>query len=80
VRKPWLTLAIVLAALHFAARAQTFEVLPEVDAYYRFNPNLRIYFQAKDTREGKEANRIRRKSDTRLSYQGLERTGGNYQV
>ena len=50
----WLTLAVVLAALPFAAGAQTFEVLPEIDAYYRFNPNLRAYFQAKDTREGGE--------------------------
>jgi len=39
---------------------QTFQVLPEIDAYYRFNPNFRIYVQAKDTRE---VNRIRRKSD-----------------
>jgi hypothetical protein len=46
---------IVLAALHLTARAQTFEVLPEVDAYYKFNPNLRGYFQAKDTREGGES-------------------------
>src|SRR3974390_3256130 len=50
----WLTLAVVLAALPFAAGAQTFEVPPEIDAYYRFNPNLRAYFQAKDTREGGE--------------------------
>jgi hypothetical protein len=45
-------LAIVLAALPFAARAQTFQFLPEIDAYYKFDPNLRVYFQAKDTREG----------------------------
>ena len=31
--------------------AQTFQVLPEIDAYYRFNPNPRIYFEAKYTRE-----------------------------
>src|SRR5262249_39272022 len=29
---------------------------PEVDAYYRFNPNLRVYFQVKDAREGGEQN------------------------
>jgi len=51
VRRAWLTLAIVLAA-PFAARAQTFQALPEIDAYYRFDPNWRVYFQAKDTREG----------------------------
>jgi hypothetical protein len=42
----------MLAALPFTARAQTFQFLPEVDVYYRFDPNLRVYFQAKDTREG----------------------------
>ena len=52
MRSAWLTLAIVLAALPFAARAQTFQALPEIDAYYRFDPNWRVYFQTKDTREG----------------------------
>ena len=52
MRKSGLILAIVLAALPFAARAQTFQFLPEIDAYYKFDPNLRVYFQAKDTREG----------------------------
>ena len=51
----WLTLAIIVAALPFAASAQTFQVLPEVDVYYRFNSNVRVYFQAKDTREGGES-------------------------
>jgi hypothetical protein len=52
MRRPWLTLAFLLAALPRVARAQTFQVIPEVDAYYKFNPNLRVYFQAKETREG----------------------------
>lgn len=42
----------MLAVLPFGARAQTFQFLPEVDAYYKFDPNFRVYFQAKDTREG----------------------------
>jgi hypothetical protein len=42
----------MLAALPFTARAQTFQFLPEIDTYYKFDPNFRIYFQAKDTREG----------------------------
>jgi hypothetical protein len=29
-------LAVVLAAAPFSAKAQTFQVLPEIDAYYRF--------------------------------------------
>ena len=51
MRRAWLTLAIVLA-LPFSARAQTFQFLPEIDAYYRFDLNFRVYFQAKETREG----------------------------
>ena len=41
-----------MAAVPLAAAAQTFQVLPEIDTYYRFDPNWRVYFQAKDTREG----------------------------
>ena len=52
MRSPWITLAIVLAAMPFVACAQTFQALPEIDAYYRFDPNFRVYFQAKETREG----------------------------
>jgi len=54
VRTLWLILAIVTAAVPLGVSAQTFEVLPEIDAYYRFNPKLRVYFQAKETREGGE--------------------------
>ena len=52
MRRPWTILAILMAAVPLAAAAQTFQVLPEIDAYYRFDPNWRVYFQAKDTREG----------------------------
>ena len=41
-----------MAALPFRAGAQTFQVLPEVDAYYKFDPNFRVYVQVKETREG----------------------------
>lgn len=33
------------------ASGQTFEFLPEVDAYYKIQPNIRFTFQAKETRE-----------------------------
>lgn len=33
------------------ASAQSFQFLPEVDAYSRINPNIRFVFQAKETRE-----------------------------
>lgn len=52
MRSPSITLAIALAATPFVARAQTFQALPEIDADYRFDPNFRVYFQAKETREG----------------------------
>jgi hypothetical protein len=55
VRTIW-TRAIALS-FHLATlschwlHAQTFQFLPEVDAYYRFTSNLRLEFQAKETRE-----------------------------
>lgn len=39
------------------AGAQTFQFLPEVDAYYRMHPNIRFTFQAKETREAGEPTR-----------------------
>jgi Protein of unknown function (DUF2490) len=44
--------ALLLAALFVTPlRAQTFQFLPEVDAYYKFHPDMRFQFQAKETRE-----------------------------
>lgn len=54
MRRLWLLLAIVVTALPTPAGAQTDQLLPEIDAYYQFNPNLRFYMQAKETREGGE--------------------------
>lgn len=54
MRRLWLLLAIVVTALPTPARAQTDDLLPEIDAYYQFNPSLRFYMQAKETREGGE--------------------------
>lgn len=34
-----------------SARAQTFQFLPEIDAYHRINESVRVDFQAKETRE-----------------------------
>lgn len=39
-------------ALTSSASAQTGETLPEIDTYYNFNPDLRVQFQVKETREG----------------------------
>jgi hypothetical protein len=46
-----LTVALVLLFVGFRAHAQTGQLLPEVDAYYKVNSAVRIWFQAKETRE-----------------------------
>jgi hypothetical protein len=50
----WLTLALLLLMLEIHANAQTDQLLPEVDAYYKLKSNPRLLFQAKETREGGE--------------------------
>jgi hypothetical protein len=42
---------LILLALCPAAVAQTDQLLPEIDAYYKVTSPLRIWFQAKQTRE-----------------------------
>lgn len=34
--------------------AQTFQFLPELDVYYKFHPDIRLAFQAKETREAND--------------------------
>lgn len=52
VGNSWLTLVLLVLVLRLHAGAQIVQFLPEVDAYYKLNTNLRICFQAKETREG----------------------------
>ena len=52
VRDSWVTLLLVMLALSSHANTQTDQLLPEIDAYYKLNPNLRAWLQAKGTREG----------------------------
>jgi hypothetical protein len=52
LRNSWLTLALLIRALRFHANAQTVQFLPEIDAYDKLNPDLRMWFQVKETREG----------------------------
>ena len=48
-------LLVLLALLHvFHAHAQVDETLPEIDAYYKMRSGPRLWFQAKETREGGE--------------------------
>lgn len=51
VRNSWLTLLPLALVLELHATAQTDQFLPEIDVYYKLNPDLRIWFQAKQTRE-----------------------------
>jgi hypothetical protein len=52
----WLTAIVLLLPLLLLsckpANAQTFQFLPEVDAYTKLDPRIRFTFQAKETREG----------------------------
>lgn len=52
VRNSWLTVILLVLVLGLHASAQSDQLLPEVDVYYKLNPDLRIWFQAKQTREG----------------------------
>jgi hypothetical protein len=45
-------LAAVLVSLPIRSAAQADELLPEVDVHHKLNSDVRIYFQAKQTREG----------------------------
>ena len=38
--------------------AQTFQFLPEMDAYYKLDANTRVSFQAKETREGGDPTQV----------------------
>ncbi len=52
LRKLWLGLALVLPMLGLHASAQVDQFLPEIDAYYKVSSDVRLSFQAKETREG----------------------------
>jgi hypothetical protein len=51
-RKCCLLGTLLLSGLGSHAAAQTDQLLPEIDAYYKITSPLRIWFQAKETREG----------------------------
>jgi hypothetical protein len=48
----WVIFLALLLVLDLRAHAQTVQFLPEIDAYYKLNPEFQAYFQAKETREG----------------------------
>jgi hypothetical protein len=46
------TLLVLLPCVPARAQSSTTEFLPEVDAWFKLNPDIRLVLQAKDTREG----------------------------
>ena len=52
LRNLWLGLALLILTFGQCASAQVDEFLPEIDAYYKLTPDVRLSFQAKETREG----------------------------
>ena len=55
LRTPWrscLSLALIIPALGPNASTQVDQLLPEIDAYYKPASDVRLSFQAKETREG----------------------------
>jgi hypothetical protein len=51
IRRGWLLLALLLFVPDLHLSAQTGELLPEIDAYYKITSPVRVWFQAKATRE-----------------------------
>jgi hypothetical protein len=51
-------LLVVFASLCQTAKAQTFQFLPEVDAYTTIHPEIRFNFQAKETREAGDPTQV----------------------
>lgn len=47
-----LALVAVAASLPTSSAAQVDQLLPEIDVYHKLNSDVRVYFQAKETREG----------------------------
>lgn len=45
-------MALLALSSRVPARAQTAQLLPEIDTYFQLSPDVRVSFQAKDTREG----------------------------
>ncbi len=54
VRALWIGLALLVPMLGQRANAQVDEFLPEIDAYYKVSSDVRVSFQAKETRESSD--------------------------
>jgi hypothetical protein len=60
VRGRWLMVALLLLLRCSPTCAQTSstEFLPEIDTYFKLNPDIRFVFQVKDTREGGDPTQV----------------------
>jgi len=56
IKRGFFLMALALVFRCVPASAQTDQFLPEVDAYYKLNSDVRISLQAKQTREGGDPN------------------------
>lgn len=50
-RTPWLPIVALMLSCEYASAQET-QFLPEVDVYLKLSSNMRLRFQAKDTRDG----------------------------
>ena len=48
----WPAIAMLAFFSRAPTNAQTAQLLPEIDTYFKLNPDVRVSFQAKETREG----------------------------
>jgi Protein of unknown function (DUF2490) len=60
LRPGWLTLVLLmlLCKAGSAQSSQEVQFLPEIDAYLKLNPDIRVSAQAKDTRDGGESTQV----------------------
>jgi hypothetical protein len=67
----WLTLLVLVVSCEAATAQQQAEFLPEVDAYLKLNPIVRLRFQAANTREGGEPTQLTIGPDVQLYMKPL---------
>ena len=56
--KRWLEIALSLLFACVSARAQTVQFLPEVDSYLKLTRIFRVYYEAKDDRDGGDSTQV----------------------
>ncbi len=54
IRNRWIRAMLFAPLLSLNAGAQVDEFLPEIDVHYKVSPTVRVYFQAKETREARD--------------------------